>query len=414
MKKALIWFTVFALMLCCIPEGGSAAAEPAQYRTLKQGMSGHDVYLLKVRLYQLGYLNSEKATEQFSGKVTDSVRELQRRNGLDDTGIATPELQKLAFSDACIPAETVPEPTPVPTPIPITGAPKEEPELPELDAEGFLPEGDTGEFVYENEEDGLWYYISDTLYVNIRRYSNKSKPKIEWYETVANVRNITPEAYANPYKKLTAASFVSPATIARNNHVVLAISDDTYTWRTFYNRRTGIVIRNGEVLYNTPYSNMKTIRFPRLDVMAFMPDGTLGLYENAETTPEELLAMGVKNVYSFGPILLKDGKETLPVRYSELYSRNREPRCAIGVVSPNHYVILTVQGRTSKSDGCSLPWLAERMYQLGATDAFNLDGGGSAAIVFMGKVLNKVNAKSVRHITDIIGFGVSDLVEPLN
>ena len=77
-------------------------------------------------------------------------------------------------------------------------------------------------------------------------------------------------------------------------------------------------------------------------------------------------------------------------------------------------MILTVQGRTSKSDGCSLPWLAERMYQLGATDAFNLDGGGSAAIVFMGKVLNKVNAKSVRHITDIIGFGVSDLVEPLN
>ena len=38
--------------------------------------------------------------------------------------------------------------------------------LPELNQDGFL---DSGEFVYENGDEGYWYYVSATLRVEVKR-----------------------------------------------------------------------------------------------------------------------------------------------------------------------------------------------------------------------------------------------------
>ncbi len=383
----------------------------AQYRLLKQGMSGNDIYLLKIRMYQLGYLDNERATDGYTAYFKDKIKALQKANGLEETGVATPELQLLIFSPACVPANAVPAPTPSTAPSPAPIAPSGSPDLPILDEEGFLPQGSADEYVYRDAEDGLWYYISDSLYIEIKQYARTDKQKLLWYETKVSLRNgLLPTSYSEPFKKLTDSVFVSPAKIAKANGVVLGISDDTYTWRTIDNHRTGIVIRNGKVLANTPYAVRDRNRFPSLDVMAFLPNGDMAVYENGEVTPEYLLSLGVRDAYSFGPILLRDEFEPLSVRYGGEYSKSKEPRCAIGVLEPNRYVILTVTGRTSRSDGCTIPWLAERMREMGAKQAFNLDGGGSAALVFMGDILNKQSSKSVRLITDIIGFGTSNLV----
>lgn len=410
--KAALWILI---LLCFAPvlwaEGAAEEAPSfAQYRTLKRDDVGYDVYLLKIRMYQLGYMASENATDRYTAGFESKIKELQTANGLEPTGKATPELQALIFSAACVPAAVTPAPTAAPTPSPAPTAPVSRASLPALDEEGFLPRDSEEEFVYENDEDGLWYYISNSLYVEIRRFTQTGRNKLQWFETTVNLRDDLPRSYSVPYTKLTADTFVSPAYLANENHVVLGISDDTYTWRTFYSRRTGIVIRGGELISHTPYVNKKTARFPNLDVMAFLPDGTMAVYENQETTPEALFALGVRDAYSFGPILIRDGQEQLLVRYGGEMSREKHPRCAIGMRSPNHFVVLTVTGRISASDGCRLSWLAERMRALGAVNAFNLDGGGSASLVFMGKILNKQSDNVVRGITDIIGFGVSELV----
>ncbi len=417
MKKRCLFLLVLMLLILLMPAvmAESSVTPPppgAHYRTLKNGSAGYDVYLLKMRMYQLGYFTTNKASEEYNGTMVKHIKELQELNGLEQTGIATPELQVLIFSDACIPAAVTPAPTTAPTPPPAPQMAVYEPELPLLDDEGFLPQGSGEEFVYQDADEGLWYYFSDTLSVEIRRYTQGGKYKLQWFETHVKLRGITPENYASfKTKKVTGGAFVSPVDIAKNNHVVLGITDDAYTKRTYSNKKAGLVIRNGVLLENTPYTNRNTARFPSLEVMAFLPDGTMALYENGETTPEYLLSLGVKNSYAFGPILVKNGKESLAVRNMGEFSKAKEPRCAIGLVEPNHYMILTVVGRTSYSDGCTLAWLAEKMQEKGIENAFNLDGGGTTALVFMGKVLNRKNESSLRDVTNIIGFGTSPTVQ---
>ena len=53
----------------------------------------------------------------------------------------------------------------------------------------------------------------------------------------------------------------------------------------------------------------------------------------------------------------------------------QEPRSCIGVVEPGHYVGLLVEGRKSHSSGATLSQCAEILYNMGCTDAINLDGG---------------------------------------
>lgn len=58
------------------------------------------------------------------------------------------------------------------------------------------------------------------------------------------------------------------------------------------------------------------------------------------------------------------------------------PRTAIGITDKQELILYTIDGRQSgHSYGVQLKTLAERMKELGCTDALNLDGGGSTSIV---------------------------------
>ena len=59
--------------------------------------------------------------------------------------------------------------------------------FPEMNDDGFL---DSGEFVFEDPENGVWRYASSTLWIEIYRYEQQ-KPARVWYE--AEIR-CTPES----------------------------------------------------------------------------------------------------------------------------------------------------------------------------------------------------------------------------
>ena len=69
-------------------------------RTLQRGLSGNDVRRFKLRLQELGYF-SKNAEISFDFNTTTEYKVKQYQNdlGLKPTGIATPELQTIAFSD---------------------------------------------------------------------------------------------------------------------------------------------------------------------------------------------------------------------------------------------------------------------------------------------------------------------------
>ena len=184
--------------------------------------------------------------------------------------------------------------------------------------------------------------------------------------------------------------------------VILAFSDDYFGWRRDAKDIEGIVIREEQV-----YSDVTrtTRKFPPLDVMAALPDGSLRTYLPDEHTAQEYLDIGAQNTWAFGPILVRDGQ---PFDGVEVEAHNpRQPRQGMGMLAPNDYLFLTVLGRRKDSEGCSLQWLQSRFLGLGVSEAINLDGGNSAMLVFDGEMLNKVkNIKSgnLRGMVSMIAF----------
>jgi hypothetical protein len=65
----------------------------------------------------------------------------------------------------------------------------------------------------------------------------------------------------------------------------------------------------------------------------------------------------------------------------------RHPRAALGV-NPTELIAAVCDGRTDSEAGLELTELAEAMIALGADDAINLDGGGSASLVVDGCLVN--------------------------
>ncbi len=208
------------------------------------------------------------------------------------------------------------------------------------------------------------------------------------------------------------------ADTATKHGVVFATNTDYFTYRVDVNasgRATGVVIRDGEILYNDPYPAEKALNpayFPNLDMVAFNKDGSLEVYRSHEITAQELLDKGAYDVYSFGPYLMKDGKLS-----QQAYDANDalNPRCALGMVEPGHYVYIMAEGRLTRSQGLDLTYLAKMMRAKGCQNAINLDGGQTAVICFMGKQLNKIGSydggkTNARTTCEVMGVGYSEQV----
>lgn len=383
---------IFALLLALLIPVAALAD------VLTVGDKGDSVLSLKQRLYDLGYYETKSFTKKYNDDTAETVREFQRLNGLEETGEVSEETWELLFSDAAV---KKPKPTLAPLATP---APTPDPGWPERDAEGFLT-GD-GEFVYENDDEGLWIYLTDSLQIIITLRQDSSIP-LEWFETEIFTRNgerfqtvaTDPE---HPGKK-----YRYPYDIAEDAGFVLGFSDDFYAERMNKKKTVGIIIREGKIL-NEKTNAKVGHHLPNLDMMAQYPDGSLKVYDCNEKTAEELLAAGAINVFSFGPWLLRDG-EINPLVYD--YYKNIEPRHALGMIAPDHYLLISVQGRMTSSKGTTLQRVAELMKERGVTEALNLDGGNTMALVFRGRMLNKLavykKKKFVRTVTSLIGIGIA-------
>lgn len=101
---------------------------------------------------------------------------------------------------------------------------------------------------------------------------------------------------------------------------------------------------------------------------------------------------GVVQAIGGGPRLVKDGKIFITSheeRFQPDIVNGRAPRTAVGLTADNQLLMVTVNGRKRDvSIGMTLTELAELMIDLGAVDAMNLDGGGSATLVVRDRVLN--------------------------
>lgn len=301
------------------------------------------------------------------------------------------------------------EATPAPTEVPAYMA-----HMPALNAKGFLNEG---EYLYSSEDEGLWIYVSQTSKVIIQRKYDATQP-LTWFEADLygdlDAGEMLRTVQNDPEKMGKVR--VDATETAKKHNVVFAMNTDYYTYRVAVNnnRHTGIVIRDGRILYDDPYTEKQVTNsmFPNLDMLAFMPDGSLKVYHSWEKTAQEFIDEGVQTVYSFGPYLLLDGKVS---ERAYANNENKNPRCAIGMVEPGHYVAIMCEGRLKRSAGVTISYLAKMMRAKGCQVAFNMDGGQTAVMVFMGKQLNQIGAydggkTNSRPTSEVLGFGTSEQV----
>ena len=294
-----------------------------------------------------------------------------------------------------------------------------------LNARGFL---DEGEYILEDAENGHWMYVSPTLRIQIeRKYVKFEKAKKSdpdqafycftshiWCDTAAG--ELPHTVYSNPDKPRTDAKFIKE--IAKARKAVLAVSTDYYTYRagrakSDKSSHVGIVIRNGEVLYDDP--QIKERGMPNYETLALYSDGHVDSYPSKDRSAAEYLADGATDVYTFGPCLVRDGQFT---DYIANANRSNNPRHAFGMVEPGHYVDVLCEGRVGKKNGMErstgvlMEKLAQLMLDEGCSIAVNLDGGQTAVVAFMGKQLNRVvkSDPNGRPEVEVLAFGTSEKV----
>ncbi len=117
-----------------------------------------------------------------------------------------------------------------------------------------------------------------------------------------------------------------------------------------------------------------------------------------------------EDIVGGGPRIVSGGREDITLEREKIlptFSTERHPRTAIGTLADGRILIATVDGRRPPlSVGMTLSELARLMIEFGATDAINLDGGGSTTMVVEGKVVNTPSdAAGERPVSDAIVVG---------
>lgn len=285
---------------------------------------------------------------------------------------------------------------------------------PPLNEAGYLNEG---EFVYEGPEEGLWRYCSPTLKVEIIRRTEDTPLKEIWYE--AEVWSL--EGGFGLITAVQGEHFTKtdwPETVCTKRGAVLAVNGD-YACGRWSNMRhpkerykVGVLIRDGEIRNDKAHKSGSTT-FPNLDTLALYPDGDMEVNYSLDVSAEEYVQRGARDVLAFGPWLLRDGEmnEKLPK-----FLDSRAPRTAVGMVEKGHYFAMMVEGRHKNSKGGNLLFLAEKLRDRGCTLGFNLDGGETSCILFMGKQINTVgNVHNQRGFArkgaEFLSIGTSALVD---
>lgn len=209
---------------------------------------------------------------------------------------------------------------------------------------------------------GPWIYKDETLSVRVDKLTSRG---VVYFRADIYTKGPLPYGgFAN--RDASGRKTLLPYKIARQYGAILAITGDYVTWK---NNPKGVMIRDGKVFYDKAQA----------PTMAILPSGELRVWAPGKVKAAQLLELGVRDAYAFGPILVQDGKPGPGLKTHRLHVGNF--RAAVGMVEPNHYIWITSKG------SFTLEALAKLFLAEHCTVAFNLDGGHSATMVFMGEQL---------------------------
>ena len=292
-----------------------------------------------------------------------------------------------------LPSETPqPSETPLPSETPmLTETPEATAEaIVDPDAQYYRAADEPEEVIVVDKENGRWEYRTDDLGITIDRITttnSKGKP-LTYFVADIHMRDISQFRPAFGAEGHTGRGAIHPWIIARREKAVLWMTGDNLV--NDEREEKGILIRDGRMFWSGE----------KEDTLAIYPDMSMRIIKKNEMSPGMLLEDGVENAYSFGPTLIDDGVINEQAKYHRV--RRANPRAGIGYLSPGHYIAIVVDGR-QKDYSVGMPvWeFADLFASYGCSIAYNLDGGLSAAMIFMGEQINTHSGQRTGESNDI-------------
>ncbi|MDD3919634.1 MAG: phosphodiester glycosidase family protein [Eubacteriales bacterium] len=306
-------------------------------------------------------------------------------------------------------------PTPVPTPTPT--APPQPTRTPLAgDIAGVrFPDYDTG-------ENADYSYQTDELKIAVHKVEDLG---VTYYVADIWMRNIScfQTAFSSGKYK---GKRQDAEKISKDNNAVLAVNGDFLG---------GLVIRNG-VLYKkavkrfieeeeepdttpgeiptvydpfalptptpTPTPKPKSAQRPERATCVLYADGRMITEEYQTFRSVKAMERGAWQGWQFGPTLVRGG-----VAAEDVKKQGRNPRTMLGYYEPGHYCIVVIDGRQKGySIGMNFYEMMELAKSLGLTEAYNLDGGGSAIMTFNGEIINRPSGgNNGRSLPDMVVIG---------
>ena len=237
------------------------------------------------------------------------------------------------------------------------------------------------------------HYSDGNITIELKQYRE--------YDTdiyVADIRLSSLDYFKTAFAYNTYGRNISQKTsdLAAANGAILAVNGDFYGSRLY-----GYVVREGRTYRSTASEN---------EAMALMRDGSFRFFTERTTPLSSITSAGALDVFSFGPGLVKEGTVTVSVRDEVGRAMASNPRTAIAKYSDGlHYAFIVSDGRVRNSAGLTLFELATFLHdELGVSEAYNLDGGGSSTMYFNGKVVNNPTTNGriqERAVSDIVYIG---------
>ncbi len=217
--------------------------------------------------------------------------------------------------------------------------------------------------------------------------------RIAWVEVASPTQLRT--AYAGKTIKKDTTGLVT--VMAKQHNAIVAINGDNYTNEK---AKHSFIYRMGEKRQDK-LNKQK-------DILIIDENGDFHTFVKSVGADKFEKETGHKiiNAFMFGPALVQNGEVLKLDKEYNFNPNGREPRCAIGQLDSLSYVLVIADGRgNSGSDGATHQELAEFMASLGCREAYNLDGGNSAIMVYNNEIYN-YKARE-RDVADVIYFATA-------
>lgn len=254
-----------------------------------------------------------------------------------------------------------------------------------------------------NENISLWehgqihYYYDETILV------------IFWQQLMDGIVHNVAEvivADASQFRRgLAGGEFGSdkqfvPSQIAQSVNAVVATSGDFYKFR-----QNGIIVHKGE---------LRRFEGKFIDTCFIDDQGDLLFVKRGEITTEAEAEQyiedhNVRFSLAFGPIMVENGKNVVPSSYPIGEITGNYTRASVCQKGKLHYMFINTSsymdhGLTQRQ---TLKNFADNLIELGAVNAYALDGGQTTIIAINGELVTSPDYEAERQISDIIYFATA-------